>query len=81
MSLSQGRNKKSVTKGVIRLKDENYYNSVNQVDTVEEAEEHLNRLWGKRRYVLTSEDVIHLIRGGYLAFDDGEYATVLRLED
>ncbi len=63
------------------MKDENYYNSVNQVDTIEEVDTYSRELWGHRRYELSVTDIAHLLKGGYLVFDDGEYSTAIKLKD
>lgn len=37
-------------------------------------------MWGCREITLSASDIAHLLRGGCLYTEDGEYATVIALE-
>jgi hypothetical protein len=54
------------------------------VEILENTEEVKNAYhdnwWGREEIVLTAEDVIALLEGKALAFNDGEYSHVLVLE-
>lgn len=40
----------------------------------------VNTMWGYREVTITLADIEHLVKGGCLYTEDGEYATVIALE-
>lgn len=51
-------------------------NGFNQVNVGEQV----NPMWGYREFTLSASNIAHLLRGGCLYTDDGEYATVIALQ-
>lgn len=63
---------------LILIKDE-IHDAPNNVAQVEVGE-YVNGMWGYRGITLSSSDIAHLLHGGCLYTDDGEYATVIALQ-
>ena len=45
-----------------------------QLETYKDLDGHHNKWWGAQNIYLTKDDIDHLLKGGYLFFDDGEYS-------
>ena len=45
-----------------------------QLDTNQELIKQHDNWWGAQNIYLTKDDVGHLLNGGFLFFDDGEYS-------
>ena len=58
---------------------EDIYDMPNEFDQVNVGEQ-VAPMWGCRELTLSASDIAHLIRGGCLYTDDGEYATVIALQ-
>lgn len=59
--------------------DETIYDTPSGCEQVDVGDK-VNGLWGYRELALSASDIAHLLRGGCLYTDDGEYAMVIALE-
>lgn len=59
--------------------DETIYDEPNGCSQVDVGDK-VNTLWGYRKLTLSSSDISHLLHGGCLYTDDGEYATIIALQ-
>ena len=59
--------------------DETVYDALNGCRQVDVGDI-VDSLWGYREFTLSASDIAHLLRGGCLYTEDGEYATVIALE-
>lgn len=54
---------------------------VQHVATKQELDKEHQKYWGCHNIYLTANDISHLLNGGYLIFNDGEYSHGLIYEE
>lgn len=54
---------------------------VKHVATKRELDKEHSKYWGRHNVYLTANDISHLLNGGYLVFNDGEYSHGLIYEE